>query len=102
MRARGGRGLPAKPTHIGITVRVINAGVAVRDVEALLGKLKARKIEKQSHDGREVLTAVINAQDLGGLIEKLKTVGETEERGIPSSVKGQDVPIMVEIFLDQR
>ena len=87
-----------KLEQINIAVHVTDASVSVREVETLLDKFKATKIQRKSRDGKEILTAVINAQNVRELIEKLKTIGETEEKGISDDIRERDISIMIEII----
>ena len=92
--------ITSEPARIGVVVHVKDESAAAGEVEALLGKSGARKIQRQSLDDKEVLTAVIKAQNLRELIEKLKAFGETEEEGIPVDIREQDISIKIEILRD--
>jgi hypothetical protein len=87
-----------KPAHIGVTVHVEDAGVAVKEVKNLLGKFGARKIERQSLEGKEVITAELKVQNVKEFMEKLKTIGEMGEKGMPSDIRERDISITIEIF----
>jgi hypothetical protein len=87
-----------KPAYIGVTVYVEDAGAAIKEVEKLLGKFGARKIERQSLEGKEVITAELKVQNVKEFIEKLKTMGEMGEKGIPSDIRERDISITIEIF----
>jgi hypothetical protein len=89
-----------KPVRIVVAVHVKDLNDAVRKAEAQLGQSGARKIQRQSHDEKEVLTAVINEQRLREFIEKLKSIGEIEEKGIPADIRGRDVSITIELSSD--
>ncbi len=87
-----------KSVRIGVVVYVKDLHNAVREAETQLGKSGARKIQRQSRDGKEVLTAVINDQRLREFMEKLKSIGEIEEKGIRADIRGRDISITIELF----
>jgi hypothetical protein len=89
------------PARIAVVVHVKDASAAAGEVESLLRKSGARKIQKQSRDNKEVLTAVLVAQNVRELTEKLKAIGETEEKGIPGNVREGDVSITIELISDR-
>jgi len=60
---------------------------AVREVEKLLGKFGARKIEQQSLEDKEVLIAELKTQRLKEFMEQLKTIGETREERITADIR---------------
>jgi hypothetical protein len=87
-----------KLENIRITVHVADGRTSVRKVETLLGKLGARKIQRQSREESDVLTAELRAQKLSELVQKLKAIGDTEERGIPADIQGRNVFITIDIL----
>jgi hypothetical protein len=87
-----------KMEQINVTVHVTDASASVRDVETLLGKFSARQIQRKSRDDKEILTAVINTRNLRELLRKLKTIGETEEKGIPDDIQERDISITIELY----
>ena len=87
-----------KPAYIGVTVHVEDAGVAIKEVKNLLGKFGARKIERQSLEGKEVITAELKVQNVKEFMEKLKTIGKTKEKGIPADIRERDISITIELF----
>jgi hypothetical protein len=89
------------PARISVAVHVKDVRAAAREVESLLEKSGARKIQRQSREGREVLTAVIGAQNVRELREKLKAIGKTEEKGISVDLRERDVSITIELFSDR-
>lgn len=89
-----------KPVRIGVAVHVKDASAAAGQVETLLRKTGARKIQRQSRDEKEVLTAVINEQRLRELIEKLKSIGEIEEKGLPADIRERGISITIELLSD--
>jgi hypothetical protein len=89
------------PARISVVVHVKDARAAAGEVESLLGTLDARKIQRQSREDKEVLTAVMTAQNLRELREKLKAIGKTEEKGIPADMREGDLSITIELFSDR-
>jgi hypothetical protein len=89
------------PARISVAVHVKDARAAAGEVESLLGTLGARKIQRQSREGKDVLTAVMTVQNLKELREKLKAIGETEEKGIPADMREGDLSITIELFSDR-
>ena len=89
------------PAHVDVVVHVKDASAAAGKVESMLGTLGARKIQRQSREGKEVLTAVMPAQNVRELREKLKAFGETEEKRIPTDIRERDVSITIELISDR-
>ena len=89
------------PVRISVAVHVKDVRAAAGEVGSLLEKSGARKIQRQSREGKEVLTAVIGAQNVRELREKLKAIGKTEEKGIPTDLRERDVSITIELFGDR-
>ena len=86
-----------KPRLIMITVNVKNMNAAGGKVENLLSQLGARKITKESLEGREVLTTELIAPQVKEFLEKLKAIGEVKEKGLPPDISKGDVTIRVEL-----
>jgi hypothetical protein len=86
-----------KPGPIDVTVNVQDVRVAGQQVEKILGQLGARKIERESREGRELLAAELKAQSVKEFLEKLKDIGETKEKGIPRDIPEGDMAIRVDI-----
>lgn len=89
------------PARISVSVHVKDARVAAGEVETLLRKLGARILQKESRDNKEVLIAVITAQNVREFIAKLKAIGEIEEKGIPADIRGRDISMTIEIIRDR-
>jgi hypothetical protein len=86
-----------KPGPIDVTVNVKDVRVAGQEVEKILGQLGARKIERESREGREVLAGELKAQNVREFLEKLKDIGEIKEKGIPRDIPEGDMAIRVDI-----
>ena len=80
------------------SLRVANTNAAVREVEKILKKYEAKKIAKQTPNGRVSLNAEIKAQKMNDFAAQLKTIGRVEGEGMPvdDSVKG-DITVVIEI-----
>jgi len=86
-----------KPRLIGFTVNVKDLKIAASEVEKFLGQLAARKIERESTEGKEVLTADLKGQSVEEFSEKLKAVGEIKEKSLPLDIPEGNISIRVEI-----
>ncbi len=96
--APGVKGLAAlKAKHANILLRVSDVQVAGGKVEDLFRQLGAAKIEKESQEEKEVLTAEINPMKWKDLLEKLKVVGEVHEWDLPQETPAGDAVIRIEI-----
>ena len=79
------------------SLRVSNTNTAVEEVEKILKKYEAKKIVKQTPNGKVFLTAEIKAQKMKDFVAQLKTIGRVEGKDMPvDSVEG-DIPIVIEI-----
>lgn len=80
-----------------ISLSVANANTAVGEVEKILNKYEAKKIVKQTPDGKVFLTAEIKAQKIKDFIAQLKTIGRVEGGNIPADNFESDMPVVIEI-----
>lgn len=80
-----------------VSVKVKDVNVARGKVESLFGQLGAQKVERESREGKEVLTAELKAMQVKEFLEKLEVIGEINEKGIPLDTSAGDVAIRVEI-----
>jgi len=71
--------------------------VAGEEVEKLLGQLGAGKIERESHEGKEVLTAELKGQKGKEFLERLRAIGEVKEKGKALDIPEGDIPLRIEI-----
>jgi hypothetical protein len=86
-----------KPRFIAFTVNVKDLKIAASEVEKFLGQLAARKIERESTEGKEVLTADLKGQSVEEFSEKLKAVGEIKEKSLSFELPEGNIAIRVEI-----
>jgi hypothetical protein len=89
-----------KRVPINVTVYVRDTGAAVREVEHILDKFDERLIEKQSREGRELLTAEIKGQNVNEFLKELKKIGEVRANGLPRDVVEGNVTVRTEIVSD--
>jgi hypothetical protein len=80
-----------------ISMRVANINTAVEEVEKLLNKYEARKIVKQTPDGKGFLTAEVEVHKIKDFVTELKTLGQVEGGNIPAESVEGNLPVMVEI-----
>ena len=91
---------PAKqiimPTTV-FSLRVANINAAVGEVEKILKEYEAKKIVKQTPNGKVFLTAEIKAQKMKDFVAQLKTIGRVEGKDMPvDSVEG-DISVVIKI-----
>jgi glutaredoxin-related protein len=80
-----------------LSLRVANTNASVGEVEKILKKYEAKKIVKQTPNGKVFLTAEIKAQKMKGFVAQLKTIGRAERKDLPvDSVEG-DISVVIEI-----
>ncbi len=83
---------------IGITVQVRDVEVAGGEIEALLHQLGATRVEKELTQDAEIITAELQPEKFGELIEKLKLKGEIKEKELPLQLSQGEAKIRVEIL----
>jgi glutaredoxin-related protein len=75
-----------------------DTNAAVAEVEKILQKYDAKKIVKQTPNGKVFLTAEIQAQKIKDFVAQLKTIGRVGGNDVPmDSVEG-DIPVVIEIL----
>lgn len=76
---------------------VANTNAAFGEVKKILKEYEAKKIVKQTPNGKIFLTAEIKAQKMDDFVAKLKTIGRVEGKDTPfDSVEG-DISVVIEI-----
>jgi glutaredoxin-related protein len=79
------------------SLRASNTNAAVEEVEKILKKYEAKKIVKQTPNGKVFLTAEIQAQKMNDFVAQLKTIGRVEGKDMPmDSVEG-DIRVVIKI-----
>ena len=87
----------SKAELMSFLVRVRDIRLAGGEVESLLHQLGASRIERVSRASDEIITAEVKAEKMRELSEKLKLLGEVEEKdGRPGSAE-KDTAIQIEI-----
>jgi len=104
MRKSGTKGFAGGATEtaaevglIGITIHVMDVKLASEKVENLLGQLGAQKIKRESLQNTEVISAELQAEKIKDLFDKLASIGEVKEKGVPSESTNGDSRIRIEI-----
>jgi hypothetical protein len=86
-----------RPRPREITVKAKDVHAARGKVESLFAQLDARKLQAESHDGKEVLTAELQAQNLKAFLEKLSAIGEIEEKAAARDMSDGSLILRIEI-----
>lgn len=94
-KAIGTAAIKPEPVQVLVTVKDVRG--ASGKVETFLGQAGARNIKKESHEGREVLTAELKAKSVREFLDKLKSVGEMKEKMVSPDMAEENIPIRVEI-----
>jgi hypothetical protein len=79
------------------SLRVANTKAAF-EVEKILKEYEAKKIIKQTPNGKVFLTAEIKAQKMKDFVAKLKQIGRVERNDIPPDNLEGDIPVIIEII----
>jgi hypothetical protein len=80
-----------------IILRVTNADTAYVEAENILHNNEAKKIIKQTPDGKIFISAEIKAQKIKDVIAQLKKVGQVEEDGMPAANAAGNISVLIEI-----
>jgi hypothetical protein len=86
-----------KRSVIDLTIRVRDTGVAIREIEARLGQVNARIIERQHRKGSEFLKAEITAQKVAALLDLLEAIGKVNLETSPLVVPDEKVTVSIKI-----
>jgi hypothetical protein len=79
------------------SLRVANINAAVGEVKKILKKYEAKRIVKQTPNGKVFLTAEIKAQKMNDFVAQLKAIGRVEGRDLPEDSVEGDIPVVIEI-----
>jgi hypothetical protein len=91
-----------KPAPLVVTIRAKDLLDAGEEVQRLLAELGAWKIERESQETKEVLTAELQGRRGKEFFEKLKAIGEIKEKGKTLDIPEGDIPVRVEIVTGPR
>jgi hypothetical protein len=86
-----------KRSVIDLTIQVGDTDVAIREIEARLGQVNARIIEKQHRRGNEFLKAEIAAQNVAALLDLLKEIGKVDMETSPLAAPDGNVTVGIKI-----
>jgi hypothetical protein len=79
------------------SLRVANTNAAVGEVEKILKKYEAKKILKQTPNGKVFLTAEIKAQKMNDFVAQLKTIGRVEGKDTSEDSVEGDIRVVIDI-----
>jgi len=88
----------AKPEGMSIVVQAKDIRHAGQEAVSLLNQLGALKINRLSQENNEVITAEVKAEKVKELVEKLRLLGEVQEKDASLASLGKDAIIRIEII----
>lgn len=80
------------------TVQVVDTNMAREEVEKVLGQLGGQRIETESSEDIEVISADLRSEKIKDFHDRLASVGEVKEKELPSDIPRGDIPIRIEII----
>jgi hypothetical protein len=80
-----------------ITLRVTDPPAVAARAEAVLGRLHAQNVKRQTRGELVILTATVKPENLDHLREKLKSIGPIRENAIVAPTPGAPLAIRLEI-----
>ena len=86
-----------KAAPVTATVHVGDLTAASGEVETQLRRLGAQRIERETSQGMEVITADLQAEKISELFDSLKWIGEVKEKSAPSDTFRGVAGIRIEI-----
>jgi hypothetical protein len=89
-------GMAAKPGAIEISIRAADVEAVSLDIETALKNAGAGTIAKESHGGSRLIIADVSGDELGALLEKLRSLGASV-RAIPEPAPRWAVTVRIEI-----
>jgi len=87
---------PSRP-DLEVTLRARDPGSAAAEAETVLSQLGAQAVDRQSREGRVILTARIRTEQIEVLREKLKPLGPVQESVHVAPGPGGSLTIRIEI-----
>jgi len=87
----------AKPEGMSIVVQAKDIRLAGEKAVSLLNQLGALRIDRLSRESNEVITAEIKAEKMKELVEKLRLLGEVQEKDASLASLEKDATIRIEI-----
>ena len=89
----------SQPSQATVVVRVNDLNTAAMDAEGILAKYNAKKITRQSAEGRIIVKAEVSGKDWQEVLVKLKELGWVEEKIMPSDQVLRSINVLIEIIL---
>lgn len=86
-----------KRSVIDLTIQVRDTDVAIREIEARLGQVNARIIERQHRKGSEFLKAEIAAQNVAALLDLFEAIGRVNLETSPLVVPDGNATVSIKI-----
>lgn len=80
-----------------IIIKASEVQNAVAQVEIILAEYSMAKVSRQSIEAKVIFRAEISKEKLKDFIEKLKTIGKVEEKGLPAISTEGYIPVVIEI-----
>jgi hypothetical protein len=87
-----------KRSVIVLSIQVGDTDVAIREIEARLGQVNARIIERQHRKGSEFLKAEIAAQNVAAFLDLIEAIGRVNLETKPLSVPVENVTVNIKII----
>lgn len=87
----------AKPEGMSIVVQAKDIRHAGEEAISLLNQLGALRIDRASQESNEVITAEVKAEKMKELVEKLRLLGEVQEKDASLASLEKDATIRIEI-----
>ena len=84
--------------HTKVLLKVADIDTAVGQVEELLIKYEAKNINKQTMQGKVIMTVELKNQKTNDFTTRLKTIGQVEEGSAPLNNAGENITLMIEII----
>jgi hypothetical protein len=88
----------AKPEGMSIVVQAKDIRHAGQEAVSLLSQLGALRIHRLSQENNEVITAEVKAEQVKELVEKLRLLGEVQEKDASLESLEKDAPVRIEII----
>jgi hypothetical protein len=86
-----------KQQTVTMTVNADKTVAAANKIESMLNRLNATDIKQESQENIEIITAVLPAQKLKELYEKLKNIGKVKENILLYNIPEGEIAVRIEI-----
>jgi hypothetical protein len=80
-----------------LTVEVGDTAGAIREIEARIGQVNARIIEREHRTGSEFLKVEVSARDVAAFLDLLKTIGRVNLETKPIAAPYGDMTVRIKI-----